>query len=88
MLLPSIVLGLPGGWLADRLGPARGLALGASFRLSAVALGIVLLDGGTSAWLLACEAQGVRWIAFGTRDALSLARVGPDDVVSTPLADS
>lgn len=53
MLLPSILLAMPGGWLADRLGPARGMALGASFRLAAVAGGIVALDGGTSAWLLA-----------------------------------
>ena len=53
MLLPSIVLALPGGWLADRMGPARGLVLGGTFRFSAVAAGIILLDGGTSAWLLA-----------------------------------
>lgn len=53
MLLPSIALALPGGWLADRLGPARGIALGASFRLAAVTAGLIALDGGTSAWLLA-----------------------------------
>jgi len=59
MLLPSIVLGLPGGWLVDRIGAPRGLALGATLRFSAVAAGIFLLDGGTSAWLLAfCYSAG------------------------------
>jgi hypothetical protein len=53
MLLPSIALGLLGGWFVDRIGAARGLAIGAALRFSAVAAGIVLLDGGTSAWLLA-----------------------------------
>jgi hypothetical protein len=53
MLLPSVVLGLLGGWFVDRIGAARGLAIGAAMRFSAVAAGIFLLDGGTSAWLLA-----------------------------------
>ncbi len=53
MLLPSIALGLLGGWFVDRIGAARGLAIGAGLRFSAVAAGIFLLDGGTSAWLLA-----------------------------------
>jgi MFS family permease len=52
-IIPSVIFGLPGGSIADRLGPARGLALGATWRFSAVALGLVLLDGGTSAWILA-----------------------------------
>lgn len=53
MLLPSIVLGLPGGAIADRLGPGRGYAFGALLRLLPVAAGIWWLDGGTSAWVLA-----------------------------------
>ena len=53
MLLPSLLLGLPGGAIVDRIGAARGLAIGAGLRLSAVVLGIFLLQGGTSAWLLA-----------------------------------
>jgi len=53
MLLPSILLGLPGGAFVDRIGAARGLALGAALRFSAVAAGIFALDGGTSAWVLA-----------------------------------
>ena len=53
--------------LADRMGPARGLVLGGTFRFSAVAAGIILLDGGTSAWLPSSQ----RWstashIAGGT----------------------
>ncbi|HMI92292.1 MAG TPA: hypothetical protein VK509_13040 [Polyangiales bacterium] len=43
---------------------------------------------GKGAWLRACEADGTRWIAFGTSDALSLARVDADGSVLTPLANS
>jgi hypothetical protein len=53
MLLPSVLLGLPGGAIADRLGPGRGYALGALLRLLPVAAGVWWLDGGTSAWVLA-----------------------------------
>jgi hypothetical protein len=41
---------------------------------------------GSGAWLLACEAAGARWIAFGTRDALTLSRIDADGSVLTPLA--
>jgi hypothetical protein len=53
MLIPSIVLGLPGGSLADRLGPGWGYATGAFLRFLPVAAGIWWLDGGTSVWVLA-----------------------------------
>jgi len=43
---------------------------------------------GSGAWLRACEAEGARWIAFGTSDALTLARVDADGSVLTPLANS
>jgi hypothetical protein len=36
-IIPSVIFGLTGGSIADRLGPARGLALGATWRFSAVA---------------------------------------------------
>ena len=52
-LLPSILLGLPGGSVVDRLGPTRGFALGALMRFAPIAAAIVLLEGGTSAWVLA-----------------------------------
>src|SRR5690606_20860542 len=52
-LLPSILLGLPGGSVVDRLGPTRGFALGALLRFAPIAAAIVLLEGGTSAWVLA-----------------------------------
>ncbi len=52
-LLPSIILGLPGGAIADRLGPARGFAVGAVLRFLPVAGALVFLDGGTSAWIFA-----------------------------------
>jgi hypothetical protein len=52
-LLPSIILGLPGGSLVDRMGPARGFALGAFLRFAPIAAAIIFLQGGASAWILA-----------------------------------
>jgi hypothetical protein len=50
--------------------------------LPPVALGTV---GGGTPWVEACEAQGVRWIAFGSDRELALARVAAGGVASTPL---
>lgn len=52
-LLPSIILGLPGGAIADRLGPGRAFATGAVMRFLPVAGALFFLDGGTSAWIFA-----------------------------------
>lgn len=52
-LLPSIILGLPGGAIADRLGPARGFAAGAVLRFLPVAGALFFLHGGASAWIFA-----------------------------------
>ena len=52
-LLPAILLGLPGGAVADRLGPGRGYAAGALLRLAPVAAAVMFLDGSTSAWIFA-----------------------------------
>ena len=52
-VLPSIILGLPGGSIVDRMGPARGYALGAFLRFAPIAAAIFFLQGGTSAWILA-----------------------------------
>jgi hypothetical protein len=43
---------------------------------------------GSGAWLHACEADGTRWIALGTQDALTLARVDIDGSVLVPLSNS
>lgn len=51
--IPAVVLGLPGGAIADRLGPGRGYAVGSLLRLLPVALAVALLNGGTSAWVFA-----------------------------------
>ena len=51
--IPAVVLGLPGGAIADRLGPGRAYAVGSLLRLLPVALAVALLHGGTSAWMLA-----------------------------------
>lgn len=52
-LLPSIILGLPGGSVVDRVGPARGYVLGAALRFAPIAAAVLFLDGGTSAWVFA-----------------------------------
>lgn len=52
-LLPSIILGLPGGSVVDRLGPARGYVLGAALRFAPIAAAVLFLEGGTSAWVFA-----------------------------------
>lgn len=51
--IPAVVLGLPGGAIADRLGLGRGYAVGSLLRLLPVTLAMFLLDGGTSAWIFA-----------------------------------
>lgn len=54
MILGAILFGLPGGALADKLGPSRALAIGAALRLSSIAMGAVLLSGaGEFAWAVA-----------------------------------
>jgi hypothetical protein len=53
MLIPAIALGMVGGAIADRLGPARGYALGSFLRFASVLLGVFLIDGMVSAWVIA-----------------------------------
>lgn len=53
MLIPAIALGMFGGAIADRLGPARGYAVGSFLRFASVCLGVFLLDGIVSAWIIA-----------------------------------
>lgn len=53
ILVPAILLGPMGGALVDRLGPARGLLLGAVLRLAPILAAIVILDGPTWAWAIA-----------------------------------
>jgi len=52
-LAPGLVLGFAGGALADRIGPARGYALGAVLRLLPVLAGVAILRDGTTAALVA-----------------------------------
>lgn len=53
MLLPAIALGMVGGAVADRLGPGRGYAVGSSLRFLSVLIGVFILDGTLSAWIIA-----------------------------------
>lgn len=52
-ILPAIMFGLPGGAIADRLGPGRGYAAGAFLRFLPVAAALAFLNGSTGAWLFA-----------------------------------
>jgi hypothetical protein len=51
MMLASILLGIPGGTLADRFGPPWALPIASVLRLTAVVAGFLLLSG--ALWLLA-----------------------------------
>ena len=53
MMAAAILLGYPGGSIVDRLGPARGMALGSLGRLSVVVAAVVLLDGHHATWVFA-----------------------------------
>lgn len=53
MLAPAMIFGLPGGAIADRLGPARGFVAGSVLRLWAVVIGMLVIHGANTAWLLA-----------------------------------
>lgn len=50
-LLPAILLGLPGGAIADRLGSAA-YPIGSFLRLAPIAAGVLILDGPASVFLL------------------------------------
>lgn len=52
-LIPALLLGPLGGAIVDRIGPARGYPIGAFLRFSAVAIALVILRNGDSAWLVA-----------------------------------
>ena len=43
---------------------------------------------GSGPWLSACETEGARYLAFGTRDHLALARVAADGAASLPLPET
>lgn len=53
MLVPAIALGMLGGAVADRMGPAPAYALGSFLRFSSVVFGVFVLDGVASAWVVA-----------------------------------
>lgn len=52
-LAAAVVFGLPGGALADRLGPGRGLALGALLRLGALAAALTVAGHVSYVWVAA-----------------------------------
>ncbi len=52
-LLPSLLFGFLGGAVVDRVGPARGFAVGAVLRLAAVAVGAFFIGSERSAWVIA-----------------------------------
>lgn len=52
-LAAGVLFGLPGGAIADRLGAARGFALGALLRFTVIACGLILIGHPSLAWLVA-----------------------------------
>lgn len=53
MVVPAILFGLPGGAVAERLGPARGFAVGAVLRCVSAGVAVLILHGAMSAWAVA-----------------------------------
>lgn len=53
MLAGALLLGLPGGALADRIGPSRALVVGAVLRLTAIGLALALMGQGEQVWFIA-----------------------------------
>ena len=62
MLVPAVVFGLLGGAIVDRIGPARGLALGATLRFGVVALAALFLHGPSVVWVIAFAYSAVSQI--------------------------
>lgn len=62
MLVPALIFGLVGGAIVDRLGPARGLALGAVLRFTVAGLAALLMDGANEAWMVAFAYSAVSQI--------------------------
>lgn len=62
MLVPALVFGLLGGAIVDRLGPARGLATGATLRFAVVALAASFLHGSNTVWVIAFAYSAVSQI--------------------------
>ena len=62
MLVPALVFGLLGGAIVDRLGPARGLALGATLRFAVVALAAGFIHGPSVVWVIAFAYSAVSQI--------------------------
>jgi hypothetical protein len=73
LVLPTIFLSIPGGAVADRLGPARGFVIGSVLRLLPVAIAIFVLNDGWIAWVFAFAASAATMV-FDPAD-LALARV-------------
>jgi MFS family permease len=62
MLVPALLFGAPGGAVVDRIGPARGLATGATLRFAVVALAAAVLHGPSVAWVIAFAYSAVSQI--------------------------
>ncbi|MEP7216075.1 MAG: MFS transporter [Anaerolineaceae bacterium] len=62
MLVPALLFGLLGGAIVDRIGPARGLALGATLRFAVVALAAAFLHGPSVVWIIAFAYSAVSQI--------------------------
>ncbi|MBA4180875.1 MAG: hypothetical protein C0506_09830 [Anaerolinea sp.] len=62
MLVPALLFGLVGGAIVDRLGPGRGLALGAVLRFGVVAAAVAFMRSPSEAWMVAFAYSAVSQI--------------------------
>jgi hypothetical protein len=83
MMVASILLGLPGGALADALGPRWALPVGGALRLFAAALGFSLLSDApwVEAFIYSAASQ-----VFGPAELALVHTVGPQRLLSSHAA--
>jgi MFS family permease len=70
ILIPAVLFGPLGGATVDKVGPARAYPIGAALRLSTILAALLVLDGGSRAWVIAFSYSAVSQIYSPSEVAL------------------
>jgi len=70
ILIPAVALGPLGGATVDKIGPARGYPIGAALRFLTILTALLVLDGGSQAWVIAFAYSAVSQIYSPSEVAL------------------